>query len=137
MDQFLGSTSAYGCPLPCTQKSYNFNLEYFSKYSFLGAEEPVNLDNENFKFVMFFRSVDTEESTETLVYDFTNFLTAAGGNLGLFMGFSCFSLVHWFFVLINKIFSYINWIKIIVLILWKDYQSSFLQSMTCLNMTAQ
>ena len=108
MDQFVGSTSDYGCPLPCTQKSYNYNLGYFSKYSWLDPEKPDLFEDENFKFVMFFGSLDTEESTETLVYDFTNFLTAAGGNLGLFMGFSCFSLVHWVFAMINKMFSYIS-----------------------------
>jgi hypothetical protein len=34
-----------------------------------------------------------EEKMETLVYDEANFLTATGGNLGLFLGFSCFSLL--------------------------------------------
>jgi hypothetical protein len=44
------------------------------------------------KFVCSGRSL-VEEKMETLVYDEANFLTATGGNLGLFLGFSCFSLL--------------------------------------------
>ncbi len=34
-----------------------------------------------------------EERVEALVYDEVNFIAAAGGNLGLFLGFSCFSVL--------------------------------------------
>ncbi len=34
-----------------------------------------------------------EEHVETLVYDTASFLAQAGGNLGLFLGFSCLSVL--------------------------------------------
>ena len=34
-----------------------------------------------------------EEQIETLVYDAGNFLAAVGGNLGLFLGFSCLTML--------------------------------------------
>jgi hypothetical protein len=45
--------------------------------------------------------MDTEERMETLTYDLGNFLVAAGGNLGLFLGFSCFSLMVTFIEYLN------------------------------------
>jgi hypothetical protein len=42
-----------------------------------------------------------EESFETFVYDLENLMTSLGGNLGLFLGFSCFStavvILKWIF----------------------------------------
>ena len=46
--------------------------------------------------VCFSFSYDTllvEEKIETLVYDIGSFLASAGGNLGLFLGFSCLSVL--------------------------------------------
>ena len=40
-----------------------------------------------------------EEQIETLLYDFGGFIAAAGGNLGLFLGLSCLSMV---FALVDK-----------------------------------
>jgi hypothetical protein len=45
--------------------------------------------------------LDVEERIETLVYDVGSFLAAAGGNLGLLLGFSCLS----------TIFGFINWMQ--------------------------
>jgi hypothetical protein len=42
-----------------------------------------------------------EEQVETLIYDAGGFLAAAGGNLGLFVGFSCLSVI----------FSILDWIR--------------------------
>ena len=50
--------------------------------------------------------MDTEVRTETLVYDTVNFLSAIGGNLGLFVGFSCLSVV---FTLIDLFSPILNW----------------------------
>jgi len=50
--------------------------------------------------------MDIEEKTETFVYDVGNFLTAAGGNLGLFMGFSCLSIILTF---IDKFEHHFSW----------------------------
>jgi len=45
-----------------------------------------------------------EAKKESYVYDGVNFLTAAGGNLGLFMGFSCLSIIFSLIDSLNKWF---------------------------------
>ena len=37
--------------------------------------------------------MDVEKEVETLVYDAGNFFAAIGGNLGLFLGFSCLTMI--------------------------------------------
>jgi hypothetical protein len=44
-------------------------------------------------FSLEYERLVVEEEVETLMYDATNFLAQAGGNLGLFLGFSCLSLL--------------------------------------------
>ena len=93
------------CPVPCKQISYNANIRYFHETSFL---DPYNSFGENFSdaFIVFSISYETlliEEHEESLVYDITNFLAAAGGNLGLFLGFSCMSVFYGMIKLIKKI----------------------------------
>ena len=93
------------CPLPCKQISYNANIRYFHETSFL---DPYNSFGENFSaaFIVLSISYETlliEEHEESLVYDITNFLAAAGGNLGLFLGFSCMSVFYGVIKIIKKI----------------------------------
>ena len=48
------------------------------------------------EFIFVFATMSVEEHFETLVFDLGSLLAAAGGNLGLFLGFSCLSLVFSF-----------------------------------------
>jgi hypothetical protein len=59
------------------------------------------VENNSFDLYYSFETMDTEERMETLTYDLGNFLVAAGGNLGLFLGFSCFSLMVTFIEYLN------------------------------------
>ena len=59
------------------------------------------VESNNFDLYYSFETMDTEERMETLTYDLGNFLVAAGGNLGLFLGFSCFSLMVTFIEYLN------------------------------------
>jgi hypothetical protein len=43
--------------------------------------------------VLAYDTFSVEEHFETLVFDIGSLLAAAGGNLGLFLGFSCLSLL--------------------------------------------
>ena len=54
----------------------------------------------------FYSTLDVEERIETLVYDAGNFLAAAGGNLGLLLGFSCLSTVFGFINIIQEYFTH-------------------------------
>jgi hypothetical protein len=47
----------------------------------------------NVHIVLAYATLSVEEQTETLVFDIGSLLAAAGGNLGLFLGFSCLSLL--------------------------------------------
>ncbi len=93
IDDYLSRTSEFGCPIPCKQKSFKHKLEYFSKNTFIEFNDEQRIDQDSFELIVFFKTMDIEEKTETFVYDVGNFLTAAGGNLGLFMGFSCLSII--------------------------------------------
>lgn len=57
--------------------------------------DPFNafkLDPERFYYLAFFwDALDVEEHHESLTYDLSAFLAAAGGNLGLALGYSCLS----------------------------------------------
>ena len=82
------------CPIPCYQTTYNYRLEYFHKNKYIGSQNDVDLvDESTFTFFITFDTLLVEERSEALVYDGVNFLTAAGGNLGLFLGFSFFSIL--------------------------------------------
>ena len=50
---------------------------------------------ENYYFIFaLYGSMDIEKHEEALIYDFGNFFAAVGGNVGLFLGFSCLSIVY-------------------------------------------
>ena len=82
----------YGCPLPCLQTNYKFTLDALHKNTInFPFYEP---DYESYYiFTYYFATLNVEERFESLEYDFGNFLVAAGGNLGLFLGFSCLSVM--------------------------------------------
>ena len=78
----------YECPLPCSQTSYNYNIQYLHKSRMLGSDSWID---STFILSIVYSSLLVEERSEALVYDMVNFIAAAGGNLGLFLGFSFFS----------------------------------------------
>jgi len=82
------------CPLPCKDASYSITLDYYSSNMYLNLKKEMSDDflNKGVTLVMYYSSFTIEEHVETLVYDAENFLAAIGGNLGLFLGFSCLSL---------------------------------------------
>ena len=47
----------------------------------------------NSNLILVYETLSVEEHFETLVFDIGSLLAAAGGNLGLFLGFSCLSLL--------------------------------------------
>jgi hypothetical protein len=81
------------CLVPCTQTSYKFELNYYSKNSIFDPLRKEYFSKNNFRLIIFYRKMEIEERTEALVYDIGTFLSAAGGNLGLLVGFSCLSVI--------------------------------------------
>ena len=100
LERFLSSPWEYNCPIPCKQTTYKIKLNYYHKNN---ARLPFGLNHNlkgHFVLYIFYATFDKEERIESLEYDMANLLVSAGGNLGLFLGFSClsamFMVIEWF-----------------------------------------
>ena len=91
----------FGCPLPCFRISYEVDVNYYHENTVGEFMKDDYQMLSNFSVFFFSRSLWIEERIETLTYDLGGMLAAAGGNLGLMLGFSCLTLV----------FGIINWFK--------------------------
>jgi hypothetical protein len=81
------------CPIPCEQTVFDAEISYYHENTFFWAGIVRNeYDNKQILYLGY-ETFDTEKHTETLIYNMGNFLTQVGGNLGLFLGFSFFSLI--------------------------------------------
>lgn len=92
------------CPMSCQQRSYTFTMKSFHLNSIVDPTSKYfgnSAKNGTFIFLSY-ETILTEEREETLVYDVTNFLVNAGGNLGLFLGFSCLSILLYIIKLCKK-----------------------------------
>ena len=56
------------------------------------ADRIIGKDDDAFLLYFFYNSVLVEERTETLIYELVDVIAAAGGHLGLCLGFSCLTL---------------------------------------------
>jgi len=95
------------CPVPCEQTVFDVNLHKYHENN-NGAEE-VFTDELVAAGVMFLLRYDNfviEKRVETLIFDTGNFLAQAGGTLGLFLGFSCLSLLLALINFLKKITKY-------------------------------
>jgi len=59
----------------------------------LALKEEMFEDENVFLLFYFYTTLTVEEKIETLLYDFGGLMAAAGGNLGLCLGFSCLSIL--------------------------------------------
>jgi hypothetical protein len=85
---FLTNEHFYGCQMPCTKISYKTFAKHYHKSNWFNFESKFS-DGNTFILGLAFSSLDVESRVETLVYDTGSMLAAAGGYLGLFLGFSC------------------------------------------------
>lgn len=83
------------CPDPCDQTVFKVSLgQYHENNNGADGEKGQALIGKGgVLFSLGYDKLSIEEHVETLVYDTGNFLAQAGGNLGLFVGFSCLSLL--------------------------------------------
>jgi hypothetical protein len=87
----------FGCPLPCSYSYYKIRLVHTHKNAFeLFTGKPP--EDQHYLY-FYFDSHETEILTESLFVDFSSLVAHIGGNLGLFIGFSCLSI----FILIVEI----------------------------------
>lgn len=87
LNDFLTEGSFNECFMPCREISYLQTLKYYHSTSF------NRLLPDTFDLDIAYSSLDVKTKTETLVYDFGDFLAAVGGNLGLCLGFSCLGCI--------------------------------------------
>ncbi len=92
-----------GCPLPCKRVTYDLDVTYYHE-NIRGPTPTTDKIEANFTLYFFTRFALIEEQVENLVYDIGGFLAAAGGNLGLLLGFSCLSVI----------FAMLNWLRKLV-----------------------
>ena len=82
------------CPQPCVRRSFTAKLKSFHKNSYFEFNEnSKELMDSTVSIFFTYATLLVEQRVENFVYDFVTMLAAVGGNLGLFLGFSCFSTV--------------------------------------------
>ena len=82
------------CPVPCEQTIFDLKLEKYHQNSIVKQGNSSHpLVSKGVMFLLQYDKFVIEEHVETLIYDTGNFLAQAGGNLGLFLGFSCLSML--------------------------------------------
>ena len=81
------------CIPPCKQTGFTPTLRYFHSNSWL-TNLLSNADKKSFIIISLkFESFTINEEIENYLYDTASFMTAIGGNLGLFVGLSLLSLL--------------------------------------------
>ena len=105
VNDIVDRPESIGCPLPCRQVHYKISLDYVHKHGWRvfddESEDSTENKVEHFSLEYRYSTLIVEERIESYDYDVGSFLAAAGGNLGLFLGFSCLS----------ALFAAIQWIK--------------------------
>ena len=90
---FSANVAMYGCSLPCTTVSFGFDVFTIHRNSWIDTNDEPEVPLGVFQFRFYFSLLEVEESVVTLVYDLETLLASLGGNLGLFLGFSCLSVM--------------------------------------------
>ena len=85
--------------------TYKVAINYYHKnnwfYDFIVPPEIGN----DFALYVYFSTLNVEQQIENFDYDFASFLAAVGGNLGLFLGFSCLSVLFEIVDYISKVLN--------------------------------
>ncbi len=95
LKKYKGKPEELGCAYSCFTRTYNAKWIDFHKNSVIEDDEVYEDEflGHQYQLIFSYQSFTIEERVETLVDDLGSFLTSIGGNLGLFLGFSCFSLL--------------------------------------------
>ena len=91
------------CPIPCKQTIFEAKVSKFHKN--YNSKKAVDLESTNKSFLYFsfgYETFNKKNHSKNLIYNTGNFLTQVGGNLGLFLGFSCFSVIVTIIECLNK-----------------------------------
>ena len=93
----------YGCPKACNTTQLYVNLMLSNLNTIIDPLDEFEFEPERFYLLSFYwDQLDIEEHHEALTYDFSSFLAAAGGNLGLVLGYSCLNVFTYVIELIFR-----------------------------------
>ena len=83
------------CPLPCNLTLYDAKIERYHLNNLAGFDDKVidEIKDQACLLGISYETLAVHENIETLIVDTANFLSQIGGNLGLFLGVSCLSVV--------------------------------------------
>ena len=94
INEFVASPEKFGCPLPCERTMFTYDvIDTHQNSVILQTSEIHAEEKDSYMFFFFYKTFLVEQRVETLIYDFGGFLAAAGGNLGLCLGFSLLSIL--------------------------------------------
>ncbi len=71
---------------------FEASLNFFHINSMLNPHLSEAIDVSDFDLLVNYETFLIEDKVESLIYDFSTFVSAVGGNLGLFLGLSLFSV---------------------------------------------
>jgi len=80
------------CPIPCDQTVFEAKISSYHMNSYI-VEDVMTVYKIKQILYLEYETFDREKHVETLIYDTATFLTQVGGNLGLFLGISCLSVI--------------------------------------------
>ncbi len=99
---FYTNTNQFGCLPPCRITHFEIDVKLYHENSLFLYEKLTSAEDSEkstaaehgFTLLYFYKTLRVEEKIETFIFDLGGVLAAAGGNLGLCLGFSCLSILH-------------------------------------------
>ena len=98
------------CPLPCNQTIFEVDVQRYHKHNVPRSYSDKS-GATGVVLLLKYQDFIVEEQVESLVYSTATFLAQAGGNLGLFLGFSCLTVLLDGINLFEKYFCRCSWEK--------------------------
>lgn len=88
LTNFIENSEQYGCPLPCTVRTFNPLLNTFHD-----VYEFPDEDTEHLRLFVNYASKTVEKKEEYFIYDLMTLASSLGGTLGLLLGYSLLSIL--------------------------------------------
>ena len=87
LTNFIENSEQYGCPLPCTVRTFNPLLNTFHN-----VYEFSDKNTEHLRLFVNYASKTVEKKEEYFIYDLMTLASSLGGTLGLLLGYSLLSI---------------------------------------------
>lgn len=87
--------AAFNCTLPCTMINFVADANYYAQNALLSDGDDVG-SNGGIAINLFYVAPVIKRRKEVLMYDTSRIISSLGGSLGLYLGFSCLSVVYFF-----------------------------------------